>query len=235
MPLVEGEILVLGERAAHHVARVLRLRSGAPLKIFDGQGHEHEAMLATIDNPEVTVAVGREIPATPESPLPVTLAQGIPRGERMDFILQKAVELGVSCLQPLWMQRSQSRTRGARQEKRQRHWLGVMISACEQCGRSTLPGLQAPVDYTTWLDAGRHTGNRILLHPEGEHPLGILEPAQGSILLLVGPEGGISDDERILANRAGFTSARLGPRILRTETAAMAALVCLQTMWGDYR
>ncbi|MGD2055654.1 MAG: 16S rRNA (uracil(1498)-N(3))-methyltransferase [Gammaproteobacteria bacterium] len=233
--LVEGESLALDERTAHHVTRVLRLRCGSLLKIFNGQGREHEAKLVAIRHPEVTVVVGREIPVIPESPLPVMLAQGIPRGERMDFILQKAVELGVSGIQPLWMQRSQSRTRGERLVKRQRHWRAVMISACEQSGRSTLPVLETASDFEAWLSADPVARNRILLHPGGEHSLAELEPLPGSILLLAGPEGGISDAEHTRAICAGFTSVRLGPRILRTETAAMAALACLQLMWGDYR
>ena len=233
--LVEGECIALEERTAHHVTRVLRLRSGAPLKLFDGKGHEHEAMLGTIRHSQITVIVGREIPAIPESSLPVTLAQGIPRGERMDFILQKAVELGVSGIQPLWMQRSQSRTRGERLEKRQRHWHAVMISACEQSGRSTLPDMETARDYETWLAADPDAGNRVLLHPGGERTLAELEPLPGAVLLLAGPEGGISDAEYTRAIHAGFTAVRLGPRILRTETAAMAALACLQLMWGDYR
>jgi 16S rRNA (uracil1498-N3)-methyltransferase len=153
----------------------------------------------------------------------------------MDFILQKAVELGVSGIQPLWMQRSHSRTRGERLEKRQRHWRAVMISACEQSGRSTLPELETASDYAAWLAANPVAGNRILLHPGGEHTLAELEPLPGTILLLAGPEGGISDAEHSRAICAGFVSVRLGPRILRTETAAMAALACLQLMWGDYR
>ena len=131
------------------------------------------------------------------------------------------------------MQRSQGRATGERLEKRLRHWQGVVISACEQSGRSTLPWLDAPADYQSWLNAGPSCDYRILLHPKGEYTLGKLEPPQASILLLIGPEGGISTAEHNLAAQAGFTSVRLGHRILRTETAAMAAIASLQALWGD--
>jgi 16S rRNA (uracil1498-N3)-methyltransferase len=153
----------------------------------------------------------------------------------MDLILQKAVELGVTDVQPLWTARSQTRTSGERLEKRLRHWQGVVISACEQCGRATLPGLETPVEYRTWLTGNHRHNCRILLAPEAQQSLGAMQPPGDSILLLVGPEGGISAEETTLAAAAGFNPVRLGPRILRTETAALAMLAGLQSLWGDLR
>ena len=235
LTLVEGEILGLGEQSAHHVTHVLRLRPGASVKVFDGQGCEHEAILREIRRDQVTAEVGKAVACIPEPLFAITLAQGIPRSDRMDLILQKAVELGVTDVQPLWTSRSQMRVSGERLEKRLRHWQGVMISACEQCGRATLPTLEAPVEYRTWLTIAHRHRSRLLLDPEAQHSLGDMQPPGDSILLLVGPEGGLSVDETALALASGYSAVRLGPRILRTETAALAILAGLQTLWGDLR
>ena len=235
LALTEGAILELDTQSAHHLAHVLRLRRGASVRIFDGQGHEHEATVRELHRAQVTVELGSTVRSIPEPKLSITLAQGIPRGDRMDLILQKAVELGVSAMQPLWTERSQSRATGERLEKRLRHWQGVVVSACEQCGRAALPGLETPIEYRSWL-AGTHRHNsRILLAPEAQQSLGAMQPPGDSILLLVGPEGGISAEETTLATAAGFKPVRLGPRILRTETAALAMLAGLQSLWGDLR
>jgi 16S rRNA (uracil1498-N3)-methyltransferase len=235
LPLAEGEILGLGVETTHHVIHVLRLRPGAAVKVFDGQGCEHEAMLLELRRTLATVEVGKAVESIPEPPVAITLAQGIPRGDRMDLILQKAVELGVANVQPLWMTRSQARARGERQEKRMRHWQGVVISACEQCGRATLPALEPAAEFRSWLTGGRRHGCRVLLDPEAQASLGDLQSPGDSILILVGPEGGISNEETTLAAAAGFRRVRLGPRVLRTETAALAVLAGLQFLWGDLR
>ena len=232
-PLAQGEILGLGEQAAHHVTHVLRLHPGAAVKVFNGQGCEHEAMILEVRRALVTIEVGKAAASIPEPRLAITLAQGIPRGDRMDLILQKAVELGVTAVQPLWTARSQTRFKDDRLEKRMRHWQGVVISACEQCGRATLPALETPAEYPSWLNAGRRDGCRVLLDPDAQQSLGDMQPPGDSILLLVGPEGGISVEEMRLAAAAGFSVVRLGPRILRTETAALAMLAGLQALWGD--
>ncbi len=156
----------------------------------------------------MSVEIGAPYNSNTESSLNITLAQGIPRGDRMDFILQKAVELGVSLIQPLWMERSQTRTRGERLEKRMRHWQRVMIHACEQCGRSTLPGIERPAGFTTWLDSGLTADTRILLNPDAGSTLTALEPPRTSILLLVGPEGGISESEQSRAGQSAPDSPR---------------------------
>lgn len=233
--LATGETLVLDERAAHHIRQVLRLGPGAAIRVFDGAGSEYHASLLEVQRARVSVEIGTAYTSNTEPSLNITLAQGIPRGDRMDFIVQKAVELGVSLIQPLWMERSQTRARGERLEKRMRHWRRVMINACEQCGRSTLPGIDSPAGFTSWLDTGLTADTRILLNPDAGTTLTGLEPPQSSILLLVGPEGGISDSEQSRAGRAGFTSIALGPRVLRTETASLAMLAGLQSLWGDFR
>lgn len=235
--LEDGAVFELGEQAAHHVTHVLRLRAGAAIRVFDGRGSEHEAALLEIRRSQVTVELGRAVVSIDEPPLEVTLAQGIPRGDRMDLILQKTVELGVTAVQPLWTARSHTRVGNERLEKRMRHWQGVVISACEQCGRATLPVLAPPAEYRSWLnDAPRHNC-RLLLDPEARQTPGDLrQPDAGdSIVLLAGPEGGIDAEETKLAISTGFTAVRLGPRILRTETAAMAMLAGMQVLWGDMR
>ena len=233
--LVTGDILVLDEQPAHHIRRVLRLRSGDTLRVFDGQGTEHEAMLHTINRTQVKVEIGGKIVSAPEPPHAVTLAQGIPRGDRMDFTLQKAVELGISAVQPIWMQRSRKKPDDKRLQKRLCHWHGVLVSACEQSGRATLPKLLPPADYRSWLGSRQVDGLQIMLDPGGEYTLPELKRPLSRIMLLVGPEGGISGEEAVLATQSGFLGVRLGPRILRTETAAMAALAAMQALWGDFR
>jgi 16S rRNA (uracil1498-N3)-methyltransferase len=235
LTLIKGQILGLGEQSAHHVTHVLRLRPGASVKVFDGQGCEHEAMLRDVRRTQVTVEIGMAVVSIPEPPLAITLAQGIPRSDRMDLILQKAVELGVTDVQPLWTTRSQTRVSGERLEKRMRHWQGVVISACEQCGRATMPTLKTPLEYSSWLTSAYRHDCRLLLDPDARRSLGDMQPPGASILLLVGPEGGISAEETTLAAAAGFSPMRLGPRILRTETAALASLASLQSLWGDLR
>lgn len=234
-PLVTGETLVLDDQAAHHVKQVLRLGPGAALRVFDGAGSEHHATLLDVHRARGTVEIGAVYTSNTGSSLDIILAQGIPRGDRMDFILQKAVELGVSSIQPLWMERSQARTKGERLDKRMRHWQKVIISACEQCGRSTLPGLGRPAACTSWLAAGPAGETRILLEPQADNTLTSLGPPRQPVLLLIGPEGGVSDVERACASSAGFTPIALGPRVLRTETAALAILAGLQSLWGDFR
>jgi 16S rRNA (uracil1498-N3)-methyltransferase len=161
--------------------------------------------------------------------------QGIARNDHMDMVLQKAVELGVQTIQPLWMQRSQKRLKGERLEKRSNHWQGVITSACEQCGRATIPQLLPTEDYSTWINTGTADGElQLMLQPEALSSLRNLEQPAGRISILVGPEGGLTPEEQQLARAAGFTGIRMGPRILRTETAALAALAGIQTLWGDF-
>jgi 16S rRNA (uracil1498-N3)-methyltransferase len=218
--LIPGESLTLEGQTAHQVTHVLRLRSGAALRVFDGTGNEHHAILQGIGRDSIELSVGEQIPGSPESALSITLAQGITRQDRMDLILQKAVELGVNVIQPLWMQRSQSHLKGERLAKRRQHWQGVITSACEQCGRNTLPVVEAPDSLTNWIPTLPGADCQLMLQPDSSYTLpGIPAPA-GNIVLLVGPEGGLESGEQSLARTAGFKGVRLGQRILRTETAA---------------
>lgn len=232
--LVRGETIQIGGQAAHHVRHVLRLRAGSGIRVFDGQGNEYHAVLAELGRAEVSAIIGERATGCAESPLQITLAQGIARNDRMDIILQKAVELGITAIQPLWMQRCQSPLKTARLEKRIQHWRGVITSACEQSGRATLPRLAAPDSYPHWINSLPRGGCRLVLQPEGSSSLRSLQPPQGDICVLVGPEGGLNPDEQLLAGSAGFLGIRLGPRVLRTETAALTALAAMQTLWGDF-
>ena len=230
----QGAELAITGQTAHHVAHVLRIRSGATVQVFDGTGCEHRAIVKTIKRSAIILEIAEAIAAQPESSLDITLLQGIARNDRMDFILQKAVELGVNTIQPLWTQRSQTHLKGSRLEKRFDHWQGIVISACEQCGRAVMPQLEAVMDYSDWMDAPESSGLRLLLQPNSETGLGTLKKPDEQIHVLIGPEGGLNTDEEVLAKAAGFTGVCLGQRILRTETAALATLAGIQTLWGDF-
>lgn len=230
-----GEELSVTGQTAHHVAHVLRIRSGAPVSVFDGKGCEHRAIVKTIKRSEIILEISEALAVLQEPSLEITLLQGIARNDRMDFILQKSVELGVNSIQPLWMQRSQAHLKGSRLEKRCKHWQGIIISACEQCGRATLPQLGTTMTYPDWILSHNGGGLRFLLQPDSEIGLGALQPPDERIHVLAGPEGGLNTDEQMLARSAGFIGIRLGPRILRTETAALAALAAMQTLWGDFK
>jgi 16S rRNA (uracil1498-N3)-methyltransferase len=230
-----GSTLEIEGQSALHVIQVLRLRPGAALRVFDGTGHEYDATLQASGRGRITLLTGTVIEGPAEPALDILLAQGIARHDRMDLILQKAVELGVNIIQPLWMQRSQSHLSGERLDKRMQHWRGVIISACEQCGRNTLPQLLAAQTMSEWLQNGCDAALKLMLQPGSAHALPALGTPSGRIILLVGPEGGLNPDEQDSAQRNGFTGIRLGQRILRTETAALAALAGMQILWGDYR
>ncbi|NIR28359.1 MAG: 16S rRNA (uracil(1498)-N(3))-methyltransferase [Gammaproteobacteria bacterium] len=231
-PLEVGSTVTLDDRAAKHVARVLRMRPGDALVLFNGDGGEREARLETLGR-RVRARVERSLLRQRESTLPVTLALGISRGERMDYAIQKAVELGAAALQPLLTARCVVRLEPERAARRLRHWEGVMVGACEQCGRNRLPELGAPLLLEDWLAASGRYALRLMLEPRGAQRLGDLTPPQGSVALLVGPEGGLTEGEHHAAAAHGFHGLRLGPRVLRTETAGVAALAALQAVWGD--
>ncbi|MDP2239912.1 MAG: 16S rRNA (uracil(1498)-N(3))-methyltransferase [Burkholderiales bacterium] len=237
-----GEILAHGECVlapdqAHHVARVLRLAVGEAVVLFDGRGSEHSAVIKHIAKARVTLQVGESRAVDRESPLAVTLAQGISSGDRMDFTIQKAVELGVVAIRPLASHRSVVRLDAARALKRAAHWQAVAIAACEQCGRNTVPQVLPVMDFTGWLahEARQAAALRVLLSPEAQVTLGGLSRPSGKVTLLAGPEGGLSPQEQQDARSTGFTAVKLGPRTLRTETAALAALSAMQMLWGDFK
>lgn len=229
--LAADTVLELPEAAARHVAQVLRLRAGEALTLFDGSGSEYAAVIESLDRRRVTVRTGAPRAVDRESPLSLTLAQCVSKGERMDYTIQKAVELGASAIVPLLSARSVVKLDDQRWEKKLEHWRGVIASACEQSGRNRLPALVPVQKLDQWLPASGD-GLRLVLAPGASMPLKQLSSAQ-AISLLVGPEGGLSDDEIARALRAGFHGITLGPRVLRTETAGVAALAALQALWGD--
>jgi 16S rRNA (uracil1498-N3)-methyltransferase len=224
--------LTLPEDAARHVRTVLRLRTGAQVRVFNGAGGEYHAILTVGNGGRPAVRVHEYVEVDRESPLPITLLQGVSRSSRMDYTLQKAVELGVAAIEPVICRRSTVRLDARRAETRLIHWRGVVVHACEQCGRTRVPSIRAPEAFKGRItDAG--DGSRIVLDPRGEMTLKDMVKPLGAVRLLAGPEGGLDEQELEQARARGFTSLRLGPRILRTETAAVAALAAIQALWGD--
>lgn len=230
--LAAGRELRLGTAAAAHVSRVLRLRIGDELALFDGRGGEYPAAIIESHGTTLRVRIGEHRSVERESPLRITLAQGISRSERMDWVLQKATELGVAAIVPVVTERSVVKLDDSQARKKHDHWRAIAISACEQSGRNRLPDVMTPLALERWLAETAGVGVRVLLDPTAISGIHSIErPA--AVTLLIGPEGGLAPRERDLATKAGFASVHLGPRILRTETAAIAAISALQAMFGD--
>ena len=230
-PLQPGITVELPQWAAHHAVKVLRMSQGDNLLLFNGDGYDYRALLV-VSGKYVAAEILLRQEALAESILKITLAQGISSGERMEFTLQKAVELGVHCIQPLQTQRSVVKLSAEKAAKRQQHWQHVVVSACEQSGRAVVPQVLPPKPLPQWL-AERAADSLIMLDPGGERSLSSL-PRCDSATLLIGPEGGFEPAERQAAQHAGALGVHLGPRILRTESAALAALSAMQTLWGDF-
>jgi len=233
-PLSVGTPVTLAQQAAEHVSRVLRLSSGDPLVLFNGDGHDYAATLSEVGKRQVTATVEGRKEVLCESPLPLVLAQGVARGEKMDLIVQKATELGVSAIVPLITERSEVKLDGERAAKRLAHWQAVIASACEQCGRAVLPRIVAPMPLTGWLTTLADDGAlRLALLPEGDRRPRDLSPTSAGAILVVGPEGGLGERDVACLAAHGFRGLQLGPRILRTETAGLAGLAALQALHGD--
>jgi len=231
--LTGGTRGLVSGNAANHIARVLRLGVGDAVTLFDGRGGEYAARIEALKKDAVEVAVGEHIAIERESPFAIALAQGVSRGERMDWVMQKATELGVQRIVPLITKRSVVRLDPGQAQKKLQHWRGIIIASCEQCGRNRLPELAAPRDLTEFLGSAAQTaGMRLLLSPTGGLRIGALKPVQ-AVTVLIGPEGGLAAEEVEEAIARGFLAVQLGPRILRTETAAIAALAALQQAFGD--
>jgi 16S rRNA (uracil1498-N3)-methyltransferase len=229
-----GMRLDLPEHAAHHAARVLRLKAGDIVTLFNGSGGEYEATILRVDKQTVSVKTGPLLERERESSLEVALAQAVSAGDRMDFTVQKAVELGIGAIQPLSSARSVVRLQGERLERRVQHWQNVAIAACEQCGRNRVPEITPIRPLIDWLGEVPREELKLMLSPYAEINLRELPRPTGRVWLLIGPEGGFDEAETKAASVAGFTPVRLGPRVLRTETAALAALAAMQTLWGDF-
>ncbi len=228
-----GQRITLEPRPAKHAAQVLRLSSGDRLTVFNGDGQDYLAQIEACTRQSVVVQILDLSEPEPPPRLAITLALGVSRGERMDLALQKAVELGVSAIQPLFSTRTVVRLSGDRLAKRTRHWQAVVIAACEQSGRRRLPELAPAIALLDWL--GKEQRGGILLHHAAERSLPELLAPGADLVLLIGPEGGLAPEERDYAQARGFTPVRLGPRVLRTETAPLAAIAAIQTLWGDFR
>jgi 16S rRNA (uracil1498-N3)-methyltransferase len=232
--LQAGQRICVTGAAANHIARVLRLRAGEPLTLFNGNGAEYSATIVELQRDAIAVEVKQEHAVDRESPLPLTLAQGISRGERMDWILQKATELGGSRIVPVFTERSVVRLDARQAERKLQHWRAIAVAACEQCGRNTVPEIAPPTDILELLGSRvAPQGTRLLLSPGSNVSLDEISANTGGITVLIGPEGGLTDSEQEAALRSGFTAVRMGPRVLRTETAAVAALSILQHQFGD--
>ena len=234
-PLHSGDSIELPPDAAHHASRVLRLRIQDAVHIFDGLGNERQGIISEISGKKVVLA--KVIPCTSnrKSNLHITLAQALCGSEKMDWVLQKATELGVTEIQPVQTERSVAKLSAERAIKRADHWRNVTIAACEQCGQNRLPHIYPPQELSAWLAQTRSLpGSKFILLPRGNATLHQQPQPKEGITLLIGPEGGFSAAEAQLAQEVGFTSIRLGPRWLRTETAAIASIAALQTLWGDF-
>jgi 16S rRNA (uracil1498-N3)-methyltransferase len=232
-PLAVGQTLSLPEEAANHLVRVMRLREGDGCVLFNGDGHDYHATLVVVGKRDAQVRIEAASALDNESPLHITLLQGIARGEKMDLILQKATELGVAAIVPVNAERTEVKLDAARAGKRLAHWTSVVVSACGQSGRARVPGVAAPQSL---LEAARQVPAQALkltLDPLGEHRLSTLPPAPGGVVIAIGPEGGWSPRDRQVLAEAGFQGLQLGPRILRTETAGLAAIAAVQARLGD--
>ena len=217
--------------------RVLRLKAGDAVVLFNGDGTEYAAVISEAGRDRLALDVTGRAAVDRESPLAVTLAQAVSGGERMDYTVQKAVELGAAAIQPLTAERSVVRLQGERAAKRAEHWQAVVVASCEQCGRNRLPRVLPLLGFDAYLagQAARRDGVlRLMLSPRSVRGLRDLDRPAGAIVLLAGPEGGFSPQEERVAEQAGFLPARVGPRVLRTETAAVAALSAIQALWGDF-
>jgi 16S rRNA (uracil1498-N3)-methyltransferase len=232
MPLASGMRVTLQGSAAGHLTRVLRLRVGEALTVFNGAGGEYAASIEHAHAGRVAVAIGELRAIERESPLTLTLAQGVSRGERMDLVVQKATELGASGLAPVLAERSVVRLTAQQAERRLNHWRAIAIAACEQSGRNRLPAIASPVPLKDFLRTSDGS-MRLVLSPAATATLADLPRLVSAVTVLIGPEGGLAEAEQEAAVAAGFKPVRLGPRVLRTETAAIAALTLLQREFGD--
>ena len=232
--LATGQELTLDKEQAHYLGRALRLRVGDNLSVFSAESGEFQATLTGIRKSSAEITVGDAIPTATESPLKVHLVQGVSRGERMDFVVQKATELGVKRITPVLTEYGVVKLDGSRAAKRRDHWQKVAESACEQSGRTRPPLIDEPLPLKTWFGAKTKDADvDLILKPGATTPMASLTAPTTKVCLLIGPEGGFSDSEYEDAEVSGFKAVSLGPRILRTETAALAAVSIAESLWGD--
>ncbi len=225
------ESVLLNENASHYLSKVLRMQEGRELIVFNGQGGEYSAQIKEVGKKQVSIQINQFTEGNRQSPLELHLAIGISRGERMDWVLQKATELGVTRIIPLITERTEVKIKGEKQDKKMQHWQQIIVSACEQCQRNLLPILQEPQAIGDWLKTVS-TDCRFVLHHRNDQRMEALGKPE-SVTLLIGPEGGLNEEEITLAENEKFQSLGLGPRVLRTETAPVAAISLVQYLWGD--
>ena len=233
-PLSAGGRQTIEGDAANHIARVLRLEPGDPLTVFDGRGGEYSARIDAVRKGAVVIEVLQRSASERESPLSLTLAQGVSRGERMDWVVQKVTEIGVTRIIPVTTERTVVKLDAKQSERKLLHWQGIAVAACEQSGRTRIPAITPPIALQDFLSrSNEERATRVLLSPSGTLRVNDLSAPDRAILVLIGPEGGLAEAEHRRALDAGFLAVRLGPRVLRTETAAVAALTLLQHQFGD--
>jgi len=233
VPLAAHSTLQLDEKASHHLARVLRANVGEAVILFNGQGGEYHATISAINKKTVQVTIHQFVKREAESSLSIHLAQGISRGEKMDFVIQKAVELGVKKITPLITERCTVKLDNDRSEKRQQHWQAIAVSACEQCGRNQIPEIAPTQSLASWLATVKDQNNFVLSPHVTDRLPDHLPEKNAEVILLIGPEGGLSENEIQLSYKQNFMPLSLGPRVLRTETAPLVALTILQHQFGD--
>ncbi len=232
IPLTEGQPIELDDDNGHYVRTVLRLKKDDAIILFNGDGGDYHGMVDEVSRKAVRINVGQRHERSVESPLHVTLGLGISRGDRMDLSVQKAVELGVDHITPLLTERCVVQFKGEKKPQRLLHWQKIVQHAAEQSGRTVLPALTEIALLPDWV--GGQQGLKVFLDPYAQTSLAQLQPEDMKVTLLAGPEGGFADHERAMAKAAGFVPVRLGSRILRTETASLAALAAVQMLWGDF-
>ncbi|GJM05895.1 MAG: ribosomal RNA small subunit methyltransferase E [marine bacterium B5-7] len=232
IPLTTGEIIKLPRDKAHHISHVLRMRIGDAIKLINDSGEDYQSKIIEISKKSAQIEIGESIRVTNESPLTINLCLAVARGQHMDFSIQKAVELGVKNIIPVISRFSNVKIEDDRVHNKLAHWQNIIISATEQCGRSHLTQIQKPVSFTEWLnlDASK---TRLILHPESQQSMLKINLPTNELTLMIGPEGGFSDDEVEQAQGSGCVPISLGPRILRTETAVVCAVSSAQQLWGD--
>jgi 16S rRNA (uracil1498-N3)-methyltransferase len=233
-PLTTGEQVTLDAISSRHLATVLRLKTGDPISLFNGQGGEFFATLIECSGKRVTASIADFTNTERESPLRIHLGIGMSRGDRMDWVIQKATEVGVTEISPLYTERTEVKLKGDRTEKKLRHWQQVCISACEQSYRNQVPAIHPPMTINQWLSSVE-AEKKLVLHHRSQHSISELgKQPTASAVLLIGPEGGLSADEIKRSEEHSFTPLTLGPRVLRTETAPIVAISILQSLWGDF-
>ena len=234
--LINGAEFELDGDRARYLGKVLRARVGDAITVFNGDGPEWPATITRISKTSVGLELGESLEAGVESPLKIHLVQGISRGERMDLVVQKATELGVKRITPVLTEYGVVKLKADRAEKRREHWQKIANSACEQSGRTRLPLIDAPVPLKNWFGAKPDSVDaELILVPGADSPLSRIHAPDTKVCVMIGPEGGFSDNEYGDAEVSGFKAVSLGPRVLRTETAAIAVLAVLQSLWGDFR